>query len=156
MSKHMSVLLLAGASFVALAACAQQPIPKIAKVPIKPTLASDGHQMFTTYCAVCHGVDGRGSGPAASALKAKPVDLTLLSHQNGDVFPSKTVTSVLRFGVETPAHGSTEMPIWGELMRNLSPDKRNSSMIVQQRIDNLASYLKTIQVQAGQPATQPR
>jgi mono/diheme cytochrome c family protein len=42
---------------------------KVEKVPVTPTNPASGKEMFDTYCAVCHGTDGKGSGPAAPALK---------------------------------------------------------------------------------------
>src|ERR1700692_3421848 len=55
----------------------------IKNVPIQSTSPVSGKDMYTAYCAVCHGTDGKGGGPAASALKTPPSDLTLLSKNNG-------------------------------------------------------------------------
>ena len=44
-----------------------------------------GKDSFEAYCAACHGVDARGSGPVASALKRTPPDLTILASRNRDV-----------------------------------------------------------------------
>lgn len=79
-----------GVTVVALAmiAMAQQAAPSqdkvIKHVPVKQTNASSGHEMFNSYCAVCHGTDGKGAGPASSALKVPPTDLTQLSAKNGE------------------------------------------------------------------------
>jgi mono/diheme cytochrome c family protein len=35
-----------------------------------------GQKIFQTRCFVCHGRDGRGSGPASQGLSQKPQDLT--------------------------------------------------------------------------------
>jgi mono/diheme cytochrome c family protein len=35
-----------------------------------------GQKIFQTRCFVCHGRDGRGSGPASQGLPQKPQDLT--------------------------------------------------------------------------------
>jgi mono/diheme cytochrome c family protein len=35
-----------------------------------------GEKIFQTRCFVCHGRDGRGSGPASQGLAQKPQDLT--------------------------------------------------------------------------------
>src|SRR6266853_745741 len=55
-----------------------------------------GPDLFRAHCAACHGSDAKGNGPLASALKAKPTDLTVLAKKNGGQFPSararKTIT----------------------------------------------------------------
>ena len=38
--------------------------------------APKGSALYALHCAICHGVDGKGSGPAAIALNPKPRDLT--------------------------------------------------------------------------------
>ena len=37
-----------------------------------------GRDLFESYCATCHGRDGKGAGPVAGALKTPPADLTAL------------------------------------------------------------------------------
>lgn len=137
-----------GAILVILAvfAMAQQPAPSQGKVikhvPVRPTNAASGQEMYTSYCAVCHGPNGTGGGPAASELKVAPTDLTTLSQKNGGKYPALHVSSVLRGDTEAPAHGSKDMPIWGPLFRNLS---QGHDAEVQQRIANLNQHLESIQ-----------
>ena len=97
-----------------------QTTTHIQQVPITPTSPASGKQMYNTYCATCHGLDGKGNGPAAIALKQGPTDLTTLSRSNGGKFPESHIYSVLRFGVDTPAHGSQDMPVWGPALHSLS------------------------------------
>ena len=47
------------------------------------TSPASGKEMFTSYCASCHGKDAKGNGPAANALKQLPADLTTLATRNG-------------------------------------------------------------------------
>jgi mono/diheme cytochrome c family protein len=137
-----------GAVVVALAmiAMAQQEAPSqdkvIKHVPVKQTSAASGQEMYHSYCAVCHGTDGKGVGPAASALKVPPTDLSTLSEKNGGKFPALHISSILRGEAETPAHGSKDMPVWGPLFRNLS---QGHDAEVQQRISNLNQYIESIQ-----------
>ena len=106
--------------------------------------AASGAEMYYTYCAVCHGLDGKGGGPATPALKDQVPDLTTLSQRHGGTYPSQYVESVLRFGPEGfPAHGNKEMPIWGLLFKSMP--KANKSTVTL-RITNLTQYLKTFQV----------
>jgi mono/diheme cytochrome c family protein len=116
----------------------------IKKVPIKHTAVSSGEEMYVEYCAVCHGKDGKGDGPAASALKPPPTDLSTLAKRNNGTFPADHVTSILRFGTEAPAHGTAEMPIWSTLFRSLD-NKTATDGAVQLRIFNLTKYIESLQ-----------
>jgi mono/diheme cytochrome c family protein len=44
-----------------------------------------GKQLFQKFCAVCHGAEGKGDGPAANGLNPKPSDLTGEDHSDGEV-----------------------------------------------------------------------
>lgn len=114
----------------------------IQHVTVKPTSPASGKEMYTSYCAVCHGTDGKGGGPAASALKTPPADLTMLSKNNGGKFPAMKVTSTLGGTSDLPAHGSKEMPVWGPLFRSMSGGHEGE---VQQRVANLTHYIETLQ-----------
>jgi mono/diheme cytochrome c family protein len=98
--------------------------------------------MYTSYCAVCHGQDGKGNGPAASALKTTPTDLTTLAKKNAGKYPAAHVAAVLRGQAVTPAHGTQDMPIWGPLFSRISQGHQAQ---VQQRITNLVAYLEGVQ-----------
>jgi mono/diheme cytochrome c family protein len=50
---------------------------------------AQGATIFAARCAVCHGPDGRGHGPAAASLNPAPSDLTadhIYEHTDGDLF----------------------------------------------------------------------
>jgi mono/diheme cytochrome c family protein len=49
--------------------------------------AFNGQAIYEDYCATCHGRDGKGDGPAARALKTRPIDLTQISHNHSGKFP---------------------------------------------------------------------
>jgi mono/diheme cytochrome c family protein len=134
------VLLIASAAVTAVLS-AQSPT-SIKKVPLSPTSAVSGSQMFATYCAVCHGPDGKGRGPAASALKTAPTDLTQLAAKNQGKYPEILVANTLSAKYAVGAHGSQEMPIWGELFKSLDSGTNN---MVQLRIVNLTSYVQSLQ-----------
>ncbi|HYW40900.1 MAG TPA: c-type cytochrome [Terriglobales bacterium] len=119
-----------------------QPSKAIKHVPIKSTSPVSGKDMYTAYCAVCHGTDGKGGGPAASALKIPPTDLTLLSKNNGGKYPALKVTSSIHGESNLPAHGSKEMPVWGTLFWNMSGGHEGE---VQQRVTNLTKYIESLQ-----------
>jgi hypothetical protein len=74
-----------------------------------PVESLDAHAIFRAYCAPCHGLDGKGHGPAASALNSKVADLTLLTKHARGQFPSDRVRNVLE-GTQSPA-GSRALPL---------------------------------------------
>ncbi|HEV2355960.1 MAG TPA: cytochrome c [Puia sp.] len=121
--------------------CASQPNSKVNVVSKVPP--ADGRQMYVSYCASCHGMDGRGQGPVASRLRTPPADLTQLSKTNKGEFPSEYVTSVLQSGTSAPGHGTTDMPVWGTIFAQM--DGGQESLTKKLRIANLSEYLKTIQ-----------
>src|SRR5689334_1329693 len=55
----------------------------------------EGPDLFRSYCASCHGVDGKGNGPVSPALKTKPTDLTSISRRNGGIFPADRVSKII-------------------------------------------------------------
>ena len=111
-------------------------------IPVEKTSPADGKLMYRNYCAPCHGTDGKGNGPAASALKNAPTDLTKMAQMNNGKFPDSHVVVVLKFGTEIPAHGSATMPVWGPILANMS---HINTVERDLRISNLARYLESIQ-----------
>lgn len=104
------------------------------------TETMSGKELFHAYCAVCHGEDARGGGPAAVVLKAPPTDLTLLSRRSGG-FPLMRVQQTILGDVDIPAHGTREMPIYGELFRDI----RHDETFVQLRLSVLVNYIASFQ-----------
>jgi mono/diheme cytochrome c family protein len=101
-----------------------------------------GQDLYQAHCAVCHGPNGKGDGPAASALKIKPADLTVLARNNGGKFPTELVRKFI--SGDDPAlasHGSREMPVWGPIFHQIEEDQDYGSV----RLQNLIKYLWTIQ-----------
>jgi mono/diheme cytochrome c family protein len=125
-----------------LAWAQEQPKKEIRHVPVKATSPASGVEMYKTYCAVCHGTDGTGNGPAASALKVPPTDLTLLAQKNGGKYPAMKVVTTIRGEEALPAHGSKDMPIWGKLFWSMSGGHESE---VQQRVSNLNTYIESMQ-----------
>ena len=51
----------------------------VKKGPPPVTSPASGAEMYNAYCAACHGATGKGDGPAATALKTPPTNLTTLA-----------------------------------------------------------------------------
>jgi mono/diheme cytochrome c family protein len=117
---------------------AQQPPPKVKVEPVKPINASDAPAMFKSYCAPCHGVSGKGDGPAAAALNPKPADLTQFAKRRAGTFSAKDFEDKLNGMAMAPAHGSSDMPVWGPIFRQMGNE--------QLRLANLRKYVESLQV----------
>jgi hypothetical protein len=99
---------------------AQDQPKKIEHTAAAQTSAASGHEMFMSYCASCHGKNATGDGPAASALKITPADLTMLAKENGGKYPNNKVTSILSGQTDLAAHGNKEIPVWGVVFWSMS------------------------------------
>jgi mono/diheme cytochrome c family protein len=108
--------------------------------PMRPV---DGATVFQNNCAACHGLEGRGDGPASKALNRKVPDLTGLSQRNGGTFPIVQVRTTIMFGKDDllPAHGSKTMPIWGPIFHQIEFDQDLGNV----RLENITKYLESIQ-----------
>jgi mono/diheme cytochrome c family protein len=101
------------------------------------------------YCAPCHGETGKGDGPVASALKARPADVTQLARKNGGLYPAEQVSAfVTGTGRTLPSHGPAEMPVWGPTFRAFESDAR-----VRERIKNLVAFVGSLQPSTSAPGT---
>lgn len=121
------------------ASYAQSKNVKVVSVQPSPTI--NGSELYRQYCAVCHGTDGRGAGPAADALKQRPSDLTQLTSENNGKFPTLKVQSILNGQSNMVSHGSQEMPIWGDLFKSVTPDRS----FVTLKIEVVTRYLQGLQ-----------
>lgn len=118
-----------------------QPSPQESKTPERLIFSVNGADLYRAYCASCHGAYGKGDGPVAPALKAKPSDLTVIAQKNGGVFPTERVRSVIAGDEILLAHGSREMPIWGPIFHQVEWDQDLGAV----RLQNLVKYLQSIQ-----------
>jgi mono/diheme cytochrome c family protein len=109
-----------------------------------------GQREYYTNCAICHGPTGKGDGPFASQIKARVPDLTVLSKNNSGVFPVARVYEVIDGRQHVMAHGSRDMPIWGDTYKAEGAPMHddfpyNSEAFVRGRILLLIDYLYRIQ-----------
>ena len=138
--KAPSLLFAVVLGFGATASAQDAPKPTIKRVPARATQTIDGKTMFHEYCAVCHGDDAKGDGPAAAALKKTPADLTQIARKNNGKFPKVQVMRVIDGADAVTAHGSRAMPIWGNIFRSLENQSTETL-----RVNALADYIEKLQ-----------
>ncbi|HVP00771.1 MAG TPA: c-type cytochrome [Bryobacteraceae bacterium] len=107
----------------------------------EPPSPASGKDMFRAYCAPCHGRDAKGNGPAASAFRTPPSDLTALAQKHGGRFPGAEVAKELSSVYQAP-HGSIDMPVWGPIFTEISP---KSDAVGALRVTNIVRYIETLQ-----------
>lgn len=128
---------------VAFAVCAtasgeeQQPM---AAAPVTAGDIPSGSDLYVGHCAVCHGLDGRGQGPLAQAMKLIPADLTQIAAKHDGTFPAAKVSDIVRNGGAVLGHGSTAMLPWG-----LYFSERHNPAVGKARIKALVEYLMSLQ-----------
>ncbi len=69
-----------------------------------------GRNLYFSYCLVCHGPDGRGSGPIAKNLSITPADLTSKAYQSKSVVELMSVIGGYR------SRDTSAMPNWDAVL----------------------------------------
>ena len=125
------------------------PVVSRAQRPSDAEVVKNGRDLFATYCASCHGVSGRGNGPAAEELRRRPADLTQFTKRNGGIFNGARMHAIVDARMHSivddravKAHGTMDMPVWGDVFKcreGLPED------VIEARIEALVRYLESIQ-----------
>jgi mono/diheme cytochrome c family protein len=123
-----------------LAACAGSPSNRAEAHDI-----DRGKRLYATACASCHGADARGRGPVAPLLGARPPDLTLITSRHGGTFPADHLFQLIDGQADLSAHGPRHMPVWGYEFFGKSPDDEVAHRQATRKIEQLVSYLRSIQ-----------
>lgn len=108
-----------------------------------------GKREFDSKCAVCHGLDGKGTGPYAQELKSPLPDLTTMAKRNGGIFPVRKTFEIIEGAGK--GHGTRDMPVWGmdytiQAAEALPEMPYNQAVYVRTRIMSLLEYLNQLQV----------
>gem|GEM_PF-243426 len=112
------------------------------KTPRKLIASMDGKDLYVSYCASCHGTDGKGHGPVAVALKDPLPDLTKIAKRHGGKFPGEEMEKmILGAKGSRVAHGSEDMPVWGPVFRKVENDQDLGLV----RVRRLVEYLTSMQ-----------
>lgn len=105
--------------------------------------APSGARLYASYCSACHGATGEGDGPVAAVMTVTVPNLRTLAMRSGGTFPTESVTEYVDGTTIPAAHGSRQMPIWGDVFQwdadGLSRER------ARQRIDAVVAYLEEIQ-----------
>jgi mono/diheme cytochrome c family protein len=110
-------------------------------------VAAGGKIIFEDNCMVCHGQRGKGDGIMVTfgLLNIAPPDLTLLGKRNGGHFPFWRVYGIIDGRDPLKAHGSQEMPLWGDEFRLEAGSGVMAQSEVRGKILSLVYYLQSLQ-----------
>lgn len=105
----------------------------------------NGQEMYDQLCAVCHGVTGKGDGPAAPALENAVPDLTQFGAEAGGSYHAQleSVISGLNRDVHKDIVG---MPLWFREFQYVRRDKfgHPRTMYANLKIHSLAEYVEEL------------
>lgn len=109
-----------------------------------------GQDEFMKNCAACHGPVGKGDGPFVEFLQQSPKDLSLLTKNHNGMFPFQKVYDWIEDSGQIRAHGTIEMPVWGDRYREemrpqYDPFGAGFNQTVRARILELVFYIASIQ-----------
>ena len=119
-----------------------------------------GKQLYTKYCASCHGQSGKGDGTVGTMLNPKPSDLTQIAKKNGGKFPFYEVMLLINGRAPTgqnqdtslpglpKAHGEAGMPVWGEVFSRDEMSKGTDmdlQLATTGKIMMITEYIQSIQ-----------
>jgi mono/diheme cytochrome c family protein len=112
---------------------------------------ASAEEAFGRYCAPCHGVDGRGGGPQAAGLGKAVPDLTTLTVRSGGTFPRERLARLIDGRDEISAHGSREMPVWGDWFKLEGEEAYEGTAgeeaRIRKRIEDLIDIVQSMQEQ---------
>lgn len=131
MKKAISLFCAALLIAVALSATSTSQTPDSKTGAGSASALARGRRLFQRNCASCHGLDGKGGGLVADALRKRPPDLTAIPRKNGR-FPSEEVVMTITGALSLRVHGTREMPVWGGVLKN-------------SEILSLVTYIESIQ-----------
>jgi mono/diheme cytochrome c family protein len=94
---------------------------------------------YRRYCASCHGVGGRGDGPAAEAFKPPPTDLTRSAMSVPELMKVIDGRRTVR------AHGDAAMPVWGEVFEQELEGSAREHRQALREVQALAEYVRALQ-----------
>lgn len=131
-----------------VAAMASTVSPAIAQSSADARNEPIGRSTFMQNCAACHGGEGKGNGPLAELLTTKIPDLTTITSRNKGIFPQDYIYRIIDGRDMKSAHGTREMPVWGNTFLKESVQDFwpwGSEQVVRGRILETVYYVQSIQ-----------
>jgi mono/diheme cytochrome c family protein len=103
----------------------------------------NGGALYRSYCASCHGAEGKGDGPLAPNLRVAPSDLTRLAKRNHGKFDAEKTRRAIDGRGPKEIHGGSDMPVWGDAFKRAGDGY--DELKVKARIDALVEHIESLQ-----------
>lgn len=120
-------------------------VARLASAQTFEPLDLSGEELFTRYCAACHGTDARGTGPVAATLNKPVPDLTRLAEAAGGEFPAARIREAVDGRAMALSHGTRQMPVWGYEFWVEEGADVTAERSAREMIDLIVIYLQTLQ-----------
>lgn len=135
MKRMVSLILLPALFFFAMS-CSHTP-PKNSM----EAQAELGKVHFQTHCVGCHGLEGKGGNMITQDVQ--PADLTtIMARRNVNEFPVMEIARLIDGRNRVEAHGTTTMPIWGEVFTSGESLEQEQ---LEGKMEEIIAYLVSIQ-----------
>ena len=108
-----------------------------------------GVDLYVRHCASCHGLAGRGDGPAAEALVPRPSDLTRSSAELPELMRVIDGRRTIR------AHGSSDMPVWGDVFVAALAGENRQHRNALRNVQALAEYVLHLRARGARAEPTP-
>src|SRR5688572_10279963 len=134
----------AGAALAALTlACAtaeRAPAPEEGAPLLESQRVAAGRGEYERYCMACHGIQADGDGPVAPLMVPRPTDRRTIAPRRGGVFPHAAMMAMIDGRDPHPAHGTGDMPVWGDAFRTEAYIEQATETRVRGRVVLLVQY----------------
>ena len=141
--KLLQKLLIFSVLLIAAGTVAAEVVIKQVPMTSKDIVGLDGQGMYDQLCAVCHGVDGKGDGPANPALDRPAPDLTQLSADGRPGYTHAELESVIAGRDRTVHKDMVGMPLWEtEFQYVRSWNGRPRTSYARVKVHTLAEYVE--------------
>ncbi len=104
---------------------------------------TEGEVWFKSYCAPCHGEQGDGKSQVGYTMDSPPKNLRQIAKRRNGMFPDAEISKIIAGVENVPGHSTNVMPAWWEAFKKA--EGITDEKVLQQKIDNITAYLKTIQ-----------